>query len=249
MAYHVFTYDPVSKIYTGSTYLSEHQMPSNHENLDEGFTNVDPGPFLDTLAEGDILCFDTANKEWVVTRDMHGSKCINVHTKQIDTFGGHGSLPQGYSSNIPDEFLLPYLVYNQDNADWVPNETLRNKLIDDIWNIRKAVRDEACDADIKYNGHLFHVDSPTSMNDLILAGQQALLSGDLTTTRHWVTADSQNVEITGEDILNILKQCGARRERLVFASNAAWEEDCLKSMEELLEWLRNYYASLNTNEE
>lgn len=249
MAYKVYTYNTKTGIYTGETYLSSRQVPEGGaDNLDDGFTIVDPRPLLNSLGEKQVAFFDKTTRSWIAIEDKYGSKCINVRTFEITVFEGHGPIPEGYSVNIPHSYEMPYLIYDEGADTWVPDNTKHSDLVNAVWDIRKMRRDEECDSDIEYNGHFFHVDSPVSINDLILAGQQAIITNDLDSERTWVTADSTSVTVTGRDIINILRLYGERRERLVMESNAEWERDCNRSMVKLLDYLRDYYESNNSEE-
>ena len=73
----------------------------------------------------------------------------------------------------------------------------------------------------------------------MLAAQEAMLSGDMTTTKRWVTADNVDVQLNGNDFVAIARLYGARRQSLVYKSNEAWQEDTERENDELIELYRS----------
>ena len=93
-------------------------------------------------------------------------------------------------------------------------------ILDQIWDRMKDLRNKKCNADLEYNGHLYHVDS-VSLNDLTLAAQSYQMTGR-TEPMRWVTADDIDVQLTGSDFVQILQAYANRRAEQVYWSNDQW---------------------------
>lgn len=187
-----------------------------------------------------VAKFDLETNSWIIVDDFRGLKVVEKATKKVITWNQIGRLPEEYTFKQYDNDLVNYISWIDES--WKVSEEGRQLLIDDIWNLRKAIREAECSSDISYNDHLIHVD-PTSFNDIMLAAQEALISGDMTTSKRWVTADNLDVQLNGYDFIAIARAYGARRQRLVYESNEAWQEDIQRTNEELVEVykdLRNY---------
>ena len=179
-----------------------------------------------------VARFDIKTNSWTVVDDFRGLPVYNKETKEKVEWKDIGNLPKEYTFKVPDIELIPYLSWG--TTDWVVSDEGRTKLIDDIWAIRKTLREAECSSDIEYNGHMIHVDA-VSFNDIMLAAQEALVSGDMTTSKRWVTADNLDVQLNGNDFIAIARLFGARRQKLVYESNEAWQHDAESSTEELIQ--------------
>ena len=225
-------------VYTGFCRLSPSQVSYKEDGtpivgLPKNTTLVEPPGIMPE--EGYIFVFNKETNEWTIEKKYKGVECIDIDTHEIKTYEEDAPLPANLTDNIPDRVTLPYLKFIRSDNKWVPDHDKKEQLINDIWELRKSIRDTKCEEDIEYNEHFYHVDSPTSLNDLVLAAQSMIASNTLTSERRWVTADSTSVTITGNDIVQILRLYGDRREALVFQSNQDWENDCNSSMAVLLE--------------
>lgn len=197
-------------------------------------TTVAPDPNFNQSHR--VQKYDDASKSWIIVDDFRGMKVFNKTTKEEMIWKEIGPLPKEYTfKSIPTD-IKKYVEWT--GVSWEVSESGREKLLDDIWYIRKNKREIECTSDIEYNGHKIHVD-PTSFNDIMLAAQEALLSGDMTTTKRWVTADNVDVQLNGQDFLAIAKLYGSRRQSLVYQSNEAWQEDTKLSNNELIELYRS----------
>ena len=194
-------------------------------------TDIAPGADI----PGKVQFFDKKTNSWRYTEDNRGVKVINKTTKQIVEWDKIGLIPNDYTKLIPEEDTLPYVTWQGTYWDVVGED--RDKLLNDIWEKRKSNRDRQCAADLIYNGHPIHVDA-VSFNDITMAAQEALLTQDMSTTKRWVTADDVNVQLCGNDFVAIMRMYGERRQRLVYESNEAWQQDTTKSTEELFTLLR-----------
>lgn len=175
------------------------------------------------VGEGRVQFFDPKSNSWRITIDNRETNVINVKTKEIKKWGKIGPiLDPDYTADIPTSDRLPFVTWV--NGEWTVTPGQRDFLLDDIWHIRKLIRDAECASDLEYNGHVYHVDA-VSFNDIMLAAQEALLTQDFVTTRRWVTADSIDVQLNGADFVAIMQLYGARRQRLVYSSNEAWQHD------------------------
>ena len=182
-----------------------------------------------------VARFDINTNSWSIVDDFRGLTAINKQTKESVVWNKIGPLPKEYTFKKIEKDLYRYVTWN--GTDWFVDENGRQRLIDDIWELRKNLREQECVSDIEYSGHMIHVD-PVSFNDIMLAAQEALLSGDMTTTKRWVTADNVDVQLNGNDFIAIARLYGARRQRLVYESNEAWQHDTEKSTEALIETYR-----------
>lgn len=180
--------------------------------------------------------FDIDSKSWIIVDDFRGMKVVNKDTKEESTWEKLGPLPKEYTFRTIPKDIKKYVAWS--GTEWEVSVSGREKLINDIWDIRKRKRELECTSDLEYKGHMIHVDT-TSFNDIMLAAQEALLSGDMTTTKRWVTADNVDVQLNGQDFLAIAKLYGARRQTLVYQSNEAWQEDTTLSNDELVELYRS----------
>ena len=183
-----------------------------------------------------VAKFNTITNSWTVVDDFRGYEVVNKETKEIVIWTEIGPIPEQYTFDIYERELKPYIVYS--DTGWVLSDTGRADLIDAIWKLRKCNREIECSSDIEYKGHLIHVDA-VSFNDIMLAAQEAILSGDMTTSKRWVTADNLDVQLNGNDFVAIAKLYGARRQKLVYESNEAWKADTEASDEELIEIFRD----------
>ena len=228
----VYKYDHDTHEYLGETYAQLDRVMTEKLHghpvyaMPPDTTDVVPAKPLDGYAQ----VFDERQTVWSYIRDRRGTQVVNTETKKIGTYDRLGDIVFPYTEDIPDSRLLPYLKY--EDGQWVLGD--RQKLVDDIWDIRKSVRDQACSDILEYDGHQYRVDS-RSLTDITLAAQEFLMTRDETATRRWVTYDSQNVTLTGRDFINILLAYGDRRQRLVYESNDAWQRDVASTDEELLE--------------
>lgn len=182
-----------------------------------------------------VAKFDMNSKSWSVVDDYRGLPVVNKTTKEKTTWTKLGNLPKEYTFKTYDEDLKKYVKW--DGLNWTIDEEGRTLLLADIWDIRKSIREQECSSDIEYNGNLIHVDA-VSFNDIMLAAQEAILSGDMTTSKRWVTADNVDVQLNGNDFIAIAKLFGARRQKLVYESNEAWQRDEEESTESLIEIYR-----------
>ena len=178
-----------------------------------------------------IAKFDIKTNSWTVVDDFRGLPVYNKNTKEKVEWKTLGNLPKEYTFKAPDADLAPYLSWG--TTDWIVSDEGRAKLIEDIWTIRKSIREAECSSDIEYNGHMIHVDA-VSFNDIMLAAQEALISGDMTTSKRWVAADNVDVQLNGNDFIAIARLFGARRQKLVYESNEAWQNDVETSTEDLI---------------
>ena len=193
-------------------------------------TEVAPDPNFNQAYR--VQKYDDASKSWIIVDDFRGLKVINKETKEEITWNELGPLPKEYTFKSIPKGLKKYVAWS--GTDWSISEEGRDKLLDDIWTIRKILRESTCQSDIEYNGHKIHVD-PTSFNDIMLAAQEAMISGDMTTTKRWVTADNVDVQLNGNDFVAIARLYGARRQQLVYKSNEDWQHDTTLTNEELVE--------------
>ena len=184
-----------------------------------------------TIIPNKVLVFDPNAGAWDYIDDFRHTRVINVETKEVVEYGKLGPIEYPFSSNIPNRSHLQYIAYSEENG-WQVSD--RESLLSDIWKMRKTIRDWQCDQDIEYNGHLIHVDK-RSYNDLLLAAQEILLTGDRSISKTWITADVESITLTGEDFINILHSYGMRRQRLVYESNEAWKRDETMSNDVLLD--------------
>ena len=182
-----------------------------------------------------VAKYNPALNSWNIVDDFRGRKVVKTSTKEIITWNEIGAIPKGYTFDIYSSDIAKYVEWN--GSGWVISEEGRNLLIEDIWTLRKNIREQECSSDLEYNGHLIHVDA-TSFNDIMLAAQEALISGDMITTKRWVTADNVDVQLNGSDFINIARLFGERRQRLVYESNEAWQQDMERSDTELVEIFR-----------
>lgn len=183
-----------------------------------------------------IQKYDVATDGWIIVDDFRNCVVTNKETKEEITWNEVGPLPKEYTFKQIEADIKPYVGWN--GTEWAVTEEGRTKLLDDIWKLRKSQREQTCYSDLEYNGHLIHVDA-TSFNDIMLAAQEAMLSGDMTTTKRWVTADNVDVQLNGNDFVAIARLYGARRQSLVYKSNEAWQEDTERENDELIELYRS----------
>lgn len=182
-----------------------------------------------------VARFNVKSNSWNVVDDYRGCEVYDVETKQSVVWDKLGPLPKEYTFISYDKELINYIEWNGD--EWVITANGREQMINDIWDLRKSKREAECSSDIEYQGHMIHVDA-VSFNDIMLAAQEALVSGDMTTTKRWVTADNVDVQLNGNDFITIARLFGERRQRLVYESNEAWQQDTERSNEELIEVLK-----------
>ena len=182
-----------------------------------------------------VARFDTVTNSWTVVDDFRKMTVYNKTTKDAVVWSELGNLPREYTFKAYDEDLKEFVEWN--GSAWVISEDGRERLLDIIWSIRKRIREAECSSDLEYNGHMIHVDA-ISFNDIMLAAQEAIYSGDMTTSKRWVTADNLDVQLNGHDFVAIAKLFGVRRQRLVYESNEAWQQDTFKSNDELVELYR-----------
>jgi hypothetical protein len=182
-----------------------------------------------------VAKFDMNSRSWSVVDDYRGIPVVNKTTKEKITWTKLGNLPKEYTFKTYDDDLEKYVKW--DGLDWTIDDEGRTLLLADIWSIRKSIRELECSSDIEYNGNLIHVD-PASFNDIMLAAQEAILSGDMTTSKRWVTADNVDVQLNGNDFIAIARLFGARRQKLVYESNEAWQRDEEESTDSLIEIYR-----------
>ena len=194
-------------------------------------TDIAPGEDI----PGRVQFFDKSSNSWRYTEDNRGKQVINKLTKEIKTWDAIGLIPNEYTTDIPKPNVLRYMSWQGTYWDIVGED--RDRLLDDIWRLRKQKRDEECASDLVYKGHPIHVDE-ISFVDITLAAQEAILVNDMITTRRWITADDTNVQLNGGDFIAIMRMYGDRRQRLVYESNEAWQQDLTRSTEELLSILK-----------
>lgn len=201
--------------------------------LPPNVTDIAPGENV----SGRVQFFDKSSNSWRYTEDNRGKQVINKATKEIKTWDKIGLIPNEYTTDIPDANVLSYMSWQGTYWDIVGED--RDRLLDDIWRLRKQKRDEECASDIVYKGHPIHVDE-ISFADITLAAQEAIITNDMITTRRWITADDINVQLNGADFVAIMRMYGERRQRLVYESNEAWQRDLNKSTKELITLLNNF---------
>ena len=181
-----------------------------------------------------VAVFDFEYNSWKIVEDYRGQKAINKTTKEITTWTEIGPLPRTMTFVEYDPDLKDYITWSDEKIDWVIDDDGRTRLLNDIWELRKTIRNRKCNEDVIYGGHAVHVD-PVSLNDLLLAAQEALLANDMVTTKRWITSDATNVQYNGNDFVEIVRLFGERRQRLVYQSNEDWINDNNASTESLIE--------------
>ena len=232
-----YRYDPTTHEYVGEDYLQIDRVAT--EKLHGHIIYAKKANVTDVVPpsprNGCARVFNETESYWMYYEDHRNERVINVSTKEIGKYPKLGPIEFPYVTDIPDERFLPYVSYT--DSSWVLTD--RERLLNDLWGIRKSRRDAECESNLEYNGHVFRVD-PRSLNDIMMAAQEYLLSNDPLFTKRWVSADTSNVTLTGDDIIAILREYGARRQRLVYESNAAWQEDCARDDENLLSTYLHY---------
>lgn len=228
----LYLYNSDTFEYAGSTIRQKDPMASAQEkkivyfNVPNSTTVAPPTAQFPNRA----LVFNVDENKWNYVSDYRNLRVINVETKEIVAYDRLGDVEYPFVIDIPNRNHLKYLDYIDEH--WVL--TKRDDILADIWSFRKSIRDMACEKDLEYNGHFYHVDKK-SYNDILLAAQDVLLTGDQTITKRWVTADSDSVTLSGADLIAILKAYGARRQALVYESNDQWKIDAQLSDDELLD--------------
>lgn len=178
-----------------------------------------------------VAKFNTKTRSWTTVDDYRGMTVVNKDTKERVVWKEIGFIDNKYTFVDYDDDIKAYIIWN--GSEWEISEEGRTKLLDDIWELRKDIREKECSSDLNYNGNMIHVD-PVSFNDIMLAAQEAILSNDLTTTKRWVTADNVDVQLSGNDFIAIARMFGERRQRLVYDSNEAWQQDTQETNESLV---------------
>ena len=180
------------------------------------------------VPQGYAAAYNLEEDNWNQIEDHRGQMVYNVELNEIVPYNQLGPIVGPYVAEYPDTDVLKYMRY--DGTKFVLN---REQILELIWEMRKTIRDSTCASDLEYNGHMYHVDA-VSLNDIMLAAQEAILSQDFTTTKRWVTADDINVLLTGTDFVAIMRLYGDRRQQLVYESNDAWQSDITKTDDELI---------------
>ena len=185
-----------------------------------------------SVPQGYAAVYNLEEDNWTQIEDHRGQMVYNVELNEIVPYNQLGPIVDPYVAEYPDTEVLKYMRY--DGTKFVLN---REQILELIWEMRKTIRDITCASDLEYNGHMYHVDA-VSLNDIMLAAQEAILAQDFTTTKRWVTADDINVLLTGTDFVAIMRLYGARRQQLVYESNDAWQSDITKTDDELIAMYR-----------
>lgn len=176
--------------------------------------------------------FDKNTDEWRCGESHVGEEAWEKDNGTQITIKSPGPLPENLTQVQPDHQLLPFLRFDDILQKWVLDSSKRESLEQTIWKLRKQKREVICQSDILYKKTVdtvekeffIHMDT-VSYNDVLLAAQNAFFTGDLETTRNWITATGEIVALNGHDFQSILAAYGARREEQVYSSNAAWQED------------------------
>ena len=192
--------------------------------------------------EGCAVVFDAQLQAWYNERDNRGTWVVDKATHRKFQYGMIGELPSGLTAEEPNWEWEAWLRFDVGSGKWVFDESMREGLLAHLWGLRKEIRSLKCAADISYGGRLVHADAE-SVNDVMLAYQDAAASGDMAAKRRWVCADG-DAEFTGQDFLQILQAYRARREQLVLESDEGWRRDALKRGEHLLMTLSELNSEL-----
>ena len=218
---------------------SEAQLDVNKPNTKDEYII----PAFSTFAEPPVVKqihrvakYDINTDSWTVVDDFRDMTVYDKTTKEAIVWKKLGNLPRQYTFKPYEPDLKEFVEWN--GSDWSVSEKGREILLDRIWDVRKAIREQECASDLEYKGHMIHVDA-TSFNDIMLAAQEAILMDDMTTSKRWVTADNVDVQLNGNDFVAIAKLFGIRRQRLVYESNEAWQNDTQQSNETLVELYRS----------
>ena len=228
----LYQYDPETGLLKSSFEAQiDVKMSKNGETvylLPPNATFVKPPTTVATLH---VAVFDRETNSWKVIKDYRGKQVANIYTKEIITWDKIGDIPENYTLNLYSMDMVDYIEWN--GSGWVISGKGRKRLLDEIWILRKSKREQQCSSDLLYKDHMIHVDA-VSFNDIMLAAQEALILGDMTTTKRWITADNIDVELNGYDFIQIARLYGERRQALVYESNEAWQQDTERSNAELV---------------
>ena len=176
---YLYLYDPHTKEYAGKTIKQLNTVATENKGKPVYFTvpnstDIEP-PQLNT--PGVTFCFNETTNDWVPVDDNRNRMVINTETKEVSLYPLLGDIKPPYTTDIPSNFAINFVTY--DNGQW--KLTDRAMVLDNIWDLRKRIRDEKCKAPVEYHGHLFKCNR-VSINDMLTALEEIRLTNDLSNT-------------------------------------------------------------------